>query len=240
MSAMNQKSDTYKTVISPLEFIRKLPVIIWRAPGLLYNLLKGLYMISGNAFISWGSILEDIENRFPYRTAIKSPDGAMTYRELNAEANQYAHFLIASKVGKGDVVTLCMETRPELLVLYCACAKLGAVCSMININQRGESLAHSFNLNKGKIAIIGQECLDHFIEAKAAMDLSKTIIYTLRDSGRKKVAEPEDIALQAQKMPFRNPDTTGSVALDDAAAFVRTSESIASQVRRAFIYPLCR
>jgi len=90
MAAMNQKSDTYKTVISPLEFIRKLPVIIWRAPGLLYNLLKGLRMISGNAFISWGSILEDIESRFPDRTAIKSPDGEMTYRELNAGANQYA------------------------------------------------------------------------------------------------------------------------------------------------------
>jgi citronellyl-CoA synthetase len=235
MAAMNPKSDTYKTVISPLEFIRKLPVIIWRAPGLLYNLLKGLYMISGNASISWGSILEDIDNRFPDRTAIKSPDGEMTYRELNAGANQYAHFLIASKVSKGDVITLCMETRPELLVLYCACAKLGAVCSMININQRGESLAHSFNMNKGKIAIIGQECLDHFIEAQAAMDLSETILYTLKDAGGKKVPESEDIAMQAQTMPVRNPDSTGSVALDDAVALVYTSGTTGGLPKAAVI-----
>jgi acyl-CoA synthetase (AMP-forming)/AMP-acid ligase II len=106
----------------------------------------------------------------------------LTYRELNGKANQYAHFLLSKHVGQGDVVAVCIESRPELLTLYCACAKIGAICAMVNTNQRGESLVHSFNINKGKVIVIGEECLDFFKEAKADKT-SRIVLYAMEDTG---------------------------------------------------------
>lgn len=80
-------------------------------------------------------------------------------------------FCCRKNVKKGDTVAVCLENRPELLVLYCGCAKVGAVCSLINTNQRGDSLVHSFNLNKGKVVVVGEECYSFFKDVKDRIDL---------------------------------------------------------------------
>jgi hypothetical protein len=38
---------SYGTVISPMEFMVKLPSILRRLPGIAYNAIKGLRMLSG-------------------------------------------------------------------------------------------------------------------------------------------------------------------------------------------------
>jgi len=217
------KPFTYRTVISPLQFMMKLPTILRRLPTIAYNGFKGLRMLSGSTNVTWGTVLEDIANKFPNNNAVKSPDGMLTYRELNSKANQYAHFLLSKKVGQGDVVAVCLESRPGLLTLYCACTKIGAICSMINTNQRGESLVHSFNLNKGKVIVIGEECLSFFNEAKSEIDLDGSLLYIMRDTGASLTPDMEEISALAACMPEFNPGTTGSVPTKAAAAFVYTS-----------------
>ncbi len=217
------KTYSYRTVISPLEFMTKLPSILTRLPSIAYNAVKGLRMLSSSANVTWGTVLEDIAARFPDNPAVKSPDGMLTYSELNSRANQYAHLLLSKKVGQGDVVAVCMESRPELLTLYCACTKIGAVCAMVNTNQRGESLVHSFNINKGKVIVIGEECLDFFNEAKADIDLDGSLLYTMKDTGASLAPGMEEISSLAAAMPGHNPATTPAVPARSAAAYVYTS-----------------
>jgi len=214
---------SYGTVISPMEFMVKLPSILRRLPGIAYNAIKGLRMLSGGTNVTWGTVLEDIAGRFPDNPAVKSPDGMLTYRELNGKANQYAHFLLSKHVGQGDVVAVCIESRPELLTLYCACAKIGAICAMVNTNQRGESLVHSFNINKGKVIVIGEECLDFFNEAKADIDLDGSLLYAMEDTGTSLGAGMEEISALAAAMPDHNPATTAAVPTKSPAAYVYTS-----------------
>jgi citronellyl-CoA synthetase len=218
-----QKAFEYRTVITPLEFALKLPSIAWSLPPKLFQTVKGLRMLSKSTNTTWGTVLEDIAARFPDNPAIKSPDGMMTYRELNTGANRYAHFLLSKNVGLGDVVTVCLDSRPELLTLYCACAKLGAICAMINTNQRGDSLVHSFNLNKGKVIVIGEEALSFFNEAKPGIDLEGSLLYVLKDTGSDLPADIEEISSLAAGMPDSNPDTTGRVSTKSPAALVYTS-----------------
>ncbi len=225
----------FRQTVSFAEFMWKLLLTAWRFPSMTYHLIKGLKSLGSDRNVSWGSILEDIAARYPEHTAVKSPDGTLTYRELNAKANRFAHFLLSRKVAKGDTVTVCMENRPELLVAYCGCAKVGAVCSLINVNQRGESLVHSFNLNRGKIVIIGEECLEFFNEARRAIEYRDPDICLIRDPALNRLKAPGDITDLLQTMPADNPPTTRDVMMKNPIAYVYTSGTTGGLPRAAVI-----
>ena len=55
----------------------------------------------------------------------------LTYRQLRDEAARCAEALTGMGVGKGDVVTVYMPMVPELAVAVLACARIGAVHSVI-------------------------------------------------------------------------------------------------------------
>jgi citronellyl-CoA synthetase len=229
----------YPHTISGFQFFMKLMTVIGRIPFMAYHGLKGIKAISGNRKISWGSLLEDIARRYPDNPAVKSPDGTLTYRELNEKANQFAHFLSSAKIVKGDTVALCLENRPELLVLYCGCAKIGAICSLINTNQRGDSLVHSFNLNKGKVVVIGEECYDFFNEVKNRIDLQGSKLCILNDPAINRLKEPENITEnitdKLAAMPKTNLRETSQITLRDTMAYVYTSGTTGGLPKAAVI-----
>jgi acyl-CoA synthetase (AMP-forming)/AMP-acid ligase II len=77
--------------------------------------------------------------RFPDREALVAVGGpdengrrAMTYRQLNSQANQLASSLHARGVGPGDVVAIMGRNTPESIVAFWAAAKLGAACTGVN------------------------------------------------------------------------------------------------------------
>jgi len=133
---MNTQPAKNHTTISALEFTVKFFLILWRLPSMIISALKGLKSIGSGRNNSWGLELEKTADKYPENAAVKSPDGSLTYSELNERANRFAHYLISKGVIRGDVVTLCFENRPELLAAYCGCSKVGAIASLINMNQR--------------------------------------------------------------------------------------------------------
>jgi len=221
--------------ISTQEFIIKIFQILWRLPSMIFATIKGLQSIGSNKNNSWGLELEKIARQYPDNAAVKSPDGGLTYRELNERANRFAHYLISKGVRKGDVVALCFENRPELLAAYCGCSKVGAVASLINTNQRGESLVHSFNLNPGKVVIIGEECYDFFSEARAAIRLEGSTLAMVRDTGKIKPADITDITDELARLRPDNPSTTPTVTLKDSVAYVYTSGTTGGLPKAAVI-----
>src|SRR5512145_1538423 len=221
--------------ISAAEFTLKVFQILWRLPSMIFNLIRGMKSISGDNNNSWGLELERIARLHPNNAAVKSPDGTLTYRQLNERANRFAHYLLSKGVVRGDIVTLCFENRPELLAAYCGCAKVGAIASLINTNQRGESLIHSFNLNKGKVVIIGEECYDFFSEARAGIDLSKSTLAMVRDTGTVKPKDITDITAELETKSIENPSTTPSVKLKDTMAYVYTSGTTGGLPKAAVI-----
>ena len=231
----NSDAGQYPQTIGGWEFFVKLLAIIGRIPSVAYHGIKGIQSISSNRNISWGSLLEEITRKYPNNPAVKSPDGTLTYTELNEKANQFAHFLLSKSITKGDTVAVCLENRPELLVLYCGCAKLGAVCSLINTNQRGDSLVHSFNLNKGKVVVVGEECYSFFKEVKDRIDLQGSELCLLRDPAINKLKEPEDITDKLVSLPKTNLPETGKITLKDTMAYVYTSGTTGGLPKAAVI-----
>ncbi len=67
---------------------------------------------------------EQVEST-PEAVALVFDDEQLTYAELNARANQLAHYLISLGVGPDVLVGICLERSPELIVGLLAILKAG-------------------------------------------------------------------------------------------------------------------
>src|SRR6185503_1371541 len=61
-------------------------------------------------------MFEQWVDKNPDAIAVKFEDQHLTYRELNARANQLAHYLKMLGVGRDVLVGLCMERSVELMI----------------------------------------------------------------------------------------------------------------------------
>src|SRR5689334_16234506 len=70
-------------------------------------------------------LFEDQVARTPDAIAVVQGDIALTYAELNVQANRLAHRLIALGVGPDRLVGMCVERRPHLVIGVLAILKAG-------------------------------------------------------------------------------------------------------------------
>lgn len=175
---------------------------------------------------SWGSMLEAAAHKYPDNPAIKSHEGLLGYKAFNELVNRYGTYLMARGVKKGDRVVLMMKNRPDLLAVYSAVAKLGAVNVMIHLDLDKEALLYCLALNPVRAFVIGEEMVDAFETVRPEM---------LRNGGRPVFFLPEgkrkpvpkgfmDIKAAIQGCPTGNPPTTRAVKPEDAIAHVFTPQ----------------
>ncbi len=77
---------------------------------------------------------------------------SITYKQLHADVCRLANALLAEGIGKGDVVTIYMPMIPEAAVAMLACARIGAVHSVVFGGFSPDSLA-------GRIQDCDSNCL---------------------------------------------------------------------------------
>src|SRR5690606_19194468 len=68
-------------------------------------------------------------------------DRKITYRELHAEVQRFANVLKARGVKKGETVTIYMPMIPEAGIAMLACARIGAIHSVVFGGFSPDSLA---------------------------------------------------------------------------------------------------
>ena len=76
----------------------------------------------------------------PNRTAFIAGRGAWTFERLAAESRRLAGVLRARGVRPGDRVALHMGNRPEVVVAYYACFRIGAVAAPLNTRLKTDAL----------------------------------------------------------------------------------------------------
>jgi len=77
----------------------------------------------------------------------------LTYRELQHETARFANVLKSFGVSKGDVVTIYMGMVPELAIAMLACARIGAVHSIIFGGFSPQAIADRVNDAESRIII---------------------------------------------------------------------------------------
>lgn len=76
-----------------------------------------------------------------------------TYRELIKKIDETADSFVTLGVKKGDVVTICMPTTPEMVFIFYALSKLGAVSNMIDLRKSAKEIEEYTNEVNSKIFV---------------------------------------------------------------------------------------
>ncbi|MGB3586536.1 MAG: acetate--CoA ligase [Tunicatimonas sp.] len=121
------------------------PSIKWFINGKLNiteNILeRHLYTLGDHPAIIWEPNNPDEENRI------------ITYRQLYEQVCQFANVLKAQGVEKGDRVIIYMPMVPESAVAMLACARVGAVHSVVFAGFSATSLADRINDCEAKVVL---------------------------------------------------------------------------------------
>ncbi len=174
---------------------------------------------------SLGWFLELNADKYADRPAILFEDTCITHRELNESVNQYVHYFEQHGIKKGDIVSVLMENRPELMMIIGALAKMGAIASLINSNLRAAALKHCLNITKGKAFIVGEEQMEAFESVREDIVAGGQPEF-LETGNSVKSSPPQGyqvIRTELRDCSTENPDSTKEISLADTFAYVFTS-----------------
>ena len=107
-------------------------------------------------------LFEEQVERSPDAVAVRFEDQQLTYRELNARANQLARYLITQGVGPEVLVALCMERSLEIVVGILAILKAGGAYVPLDPVNPKERLAFMLEDAKPAVLVTQQRLLENF------------------------------------------------------------------------------
>lgn len=102
----------------------------------------------------------------------------ITYRELHREVCKFANVLKSLGIGQGDVVSIYMPMTPELAVAMLACARIGAVHSVIFAGFSASAIADRNHDASAKLQITA----DGLYRRGKVLPLKKTVDEALENS----------------------------------------------------------
>src|SRR5262245_45155143 len=96
----------------------------------------------------------------PDRPAYVVGPHRVTYRQLNALANRFAHGLRGLGVGHGDRVATLAGNRFEYPATYFAAAKLGAIHVPLNVRWKPDELRYGLAQSEARVLLVAREFED--------------------------------------------------------------------------------
>lgn len=145
------KTPQYNNITS-LDLLAKVSKLIPSLPRIIKN-IKKVKAVNGDSNQSIGKIIAANALNHGSTCALKYENQSYTYSEFDHIVNRYANYLLHEGIKNGETVISFLENRPELLFLIAACAKIGAIISLINPNQKGKVLIHSIQLAKSSRSV---------------------------------------------------------------------------------------
>ncbi|AFY20887.1 long-chain-acyl-CoA synthetase [Pseudomonas sp. UW4] len=207
--------------------LRKLPSIAKAIPRVVKG-MKAANVKDPTQACGLGWSFEQATLRNPDGPALLQDDVTLSYCEVNQWANRIAHHLIGQGIGKGDVVAVFIENRPELLVTILAVAKVGAISALLNTSQTRDTLVHSVNLVAPVAIIVGEELVPAYlaIRDRVAIQSARTWFVADQDTSRQPGIAPEGfINLMTVSLDDAcdNPASSQQIFFDDPCFYIYTS-----------------
>ncbi|GAA3927696.1 long-chain-acyl-CoA synthetase [Litoribacillus peritrichatus] len=215
-------TDVQNNTIQFKHIAPKIPSLVTN----LHNVIKGLVLANQtnpdkNHGLAW--CIERAVKRNPDGIAIKSDQGAMTYREFNQQANQVAHFLLSQGYQIGDTAAVMIDNRAELLICVAALAKIGVAAAMVNTAQTQKVLAHSINIVKPKGVIVGSELHQSIDDIRDQINIEQDHFFVVPEGDIPSVEGYRNLLAEASNSPRHNPDESKKVRRDDPLFYIYTS-----------------
>ncbi|MEO8926629.1 MAG: long-chain-acyl-CoA synthetase [Caulobacteraceae bacterium] len=168
-------------------------------------------------------ICDDLEaavDRWRARPALGFEGAALTYGELDALANRYAHWALAQGLGQGDTVAVFLPNRLEYLPIWYGLTKAGAAGALINNQLTGPALAHCLNISGAGLCIVDGQTEGAFEGARGLLDRPARA-WTLGAP----MGDQCDLARAVEGLSGERPDRAARAGLTarDTALYIYTS-----------------
>lgn len=175
--------------------------------------------VKADSPVTIADIVEGFARDKPANAALLYEDETLTYRDLDQASNRYANWARVLGVGRGDVVALLMENRPDYIAAWLGLVKLGAVVALINTNLRGQPLAHSIATAAARHLILGEELAGAYGEARALIEAPPIAWIS---GGASADGEDLDAALATAPVTL-DPSVRAGLTCKDRAFYIFTS-----------------
>ncbi|HEX8815442.1 MAG TPA: amino acid adenylation domain-containing protein [Terriglobales bacterium] len=115
------------------------------------------------------ALFETQAERTPDATAVTQSGESLTYRELNARANQLARFLIASGVQTEDRIGVALLPSLNLPVALLGALKAGCACLPLDLNYPQERLTLMLDDSRPALVLTESDVADRLAFAKTKL-----------------------------------------------------------------------
>ena len=162
-------------------------------------------------------ILDKAFEQAPDKKAVICAKKSYTYAQLSDTMDLWAKTLLSLGVRKGDRVALFMKNRVELVGLYFACFRIGAIAVPLNTRYQTPEAVYGLEQSGSKILITSSELFP------IVKSLDKTIsslesIYTIDED-----SEHPSISWSKMTANIVNPVSFPDVSIADSALIIYTS-----------------
>jgi len=150
-----------------------LPARLKRELKFLKGLSRTLKRVKSIAPDSTNLICDDLEaavDKWPTSQAIVFEGKSVTYAELDAIANRYAHWAKGQGITRGATVALFMPNRLEYVAIWYGLSKVGVATALINNQLTGPALAHCLNISQALHCIVDAETSPCFEQVKGSLE----------------------------------------------------------------------
>ena len=203
--------------------LRKVPAIVRALPRVVRG-MRAANVTDPSQPCGLGWHFEQATLRNPDGAALLYGDSVISYRDANRRANRLAHHLQAQGIGKGDVVALFIENRPELLLSVLAVAKLGGICAMLNTAQTQGALVHSLTLVNPVAIVVGAELLSPYAAVREQVQIPAERTWFVADQPGSAVPDGYiDLMAASAESPVDNPASSAQVFFNDPCFYIYTS-----------------
>ncbi|WP_372784396.1 long-chain-acyl-CoA synthetase [Phenylobacterium sp.] len=114
--------------------------------------------------------LQEAVERWRDRSAMTFEGRTLSYAELDAMANRFAHWGKGLNLRRGQTVALFMPNRLEYFAVWYGLSKIGVVTALINNQLAGLALAHCLNISGAAYVIVDAETSPVFEQAKPLLE----------------------------------------------------------------------
>ncbi|MFZ5563766.1 MAG: AMP-binding protein [Thermodesulfobacteriota bacterium] len=175
--------------------------------------------------IAWSDLLEDCDADVPDKAFLHYKDETFTYRQMNANANRMANFLLAAGGGRGSGVGILMRNSPRVLDVFFGSQKAGMYSVMINPELKGDGLVYVINHSDIGFLVTDAELLDTLTPVMGSLERVKPSALFINDieEEARGIEVPDTMGRlsRAYQMPAGRPDIRYN--LNDLCLIIYTS-----------------
>lgn len=160
------------------------------------------------------------------RVAIEYFGNKLTYRQLLGKTNECAKALVSMGVKKGDIVTVCMPTTPEMVYMFYALSKIGAISNMIDPRKSAKEIEEYANEVNSKIFLGVDIVGEKLRNIKKNTTVENIIISTPYESFKFPLKQILKLKDKLSSKTKRFIDTKECISWDDFISLGKSSPSV--------------